>query len=169
MALISKRWAWCWRMSWCACSRAARRRSQWFSGGLAAWQQRIVTTYIEEHLAEPILLATLAELARLSTYHFCRAFKQSLGLPPHRYHTSRRIDHAKTLLAKPAPSVTEIGMDRRLQRDELLHRRVPQGHRTYAERLSPEPRLTTSSNLPKRSPAKQGHRISSMISRLIRP
>lgn len=58
-------------------------------GGLAAWQQRIVTTYIEEHLAEPILLATLAELAGLSTYHFCRAFKQSFGLPPHRYHTSR--------------------------------------------------------------------------------
>ena len=75
-------------------------------GGLAAWQQRIVTTYIEEHLAEPILLATLAELAGLSTYHFCRAF----GLPPHRYHTSRRIEHAKTLLAKPALSVTDIGM-----------------------------------------------------------
>ena len=26
-------------------------------GGLAAWQQRAVTAYIEEHLAEPILLA----------------------------------------------------------------------------------------------------------------
>src|ERR1700730_1843682 len=51
-------------------------------GGLAAWQQRVVTTYIEEHLAEPIALATLAELAGLSPYHFCRAFKQSFGLPP---------------------------------------------------------------------------------------
>ena len=61
-------------------------------------------------MAEPILLATLAELAGLSTYHFCRAFKQSFGLPPHRYHTSRRIEHAKTLLAKPALSVTNIGM-----------------------------------------------------------
>jgi len=79
-------------------------------GGLAAWQERIVTTYIEEHLAEPILLATLAELAGLSTYHFCRAFKQSFGLPPHRYQTSRRIEHAKTLLAKPPLSVTDIGM-----------------------------------------------------------
>ena len=79
-------------------------------GGLAAWQQRIVTTYIEEHLAEPILLATLAELAGLSAYHFCRAFKQSFGLPPHRYHTSRRIEHAKTLLATPSRSVTDIGM-----------------------------------------------------------
>jgi AraC family transcriptional regulator len=46
----------------------------------------------------------------LSPYYFCRAFKQSLGMPPHRYHNSRRIEHAKTLLAKPELSVTEIGL-----------------------------------------------------------
>jgi AraC family transcriptional regulator len=79
-------------------------------GGLAGWQQRIVTAYIEDHLADPISLANLAELVGLSTYHFCRAFKQSFGIPPHRYHTSRRIDRAKALLAKPAPSVTKIGL-----------------------------------------------------------
>ena len=30
-------------------------------------------------------------------------------MPPHRYHNSRRIEHAKTLLAKPVSSVTSIG------------------------------------------------------------
>jgi AraC family transcriptional regulator len=79
-------------------------------GGLAGWQQRIVTAYIEEHLTEQIPLATLARLVRLSPYHFCRAFKQSFGLPPHRYHNQRRIEQAKLLLAKPAPSVTDIGL-----------------------------------------------------------
>jgi len=79
-------------------------------GGLAAWQQRAVTAYIEEHLAEPISLATLAHLVGLSSYYFCRAFKQSLGMPPHRYHSFRRIEHAKSLLAKPASSVTDIGL-----------------------------------------------------------
>jgi AraC family transcriptional regulator len=79
-------------------------------GGLAAWQQRVVTSYIDEHLAEPVPLAKLAELAGLSTYHFCRAFKQSFGIPPHRYHTSQRIDRAKALLAKPSFSVTDIGL-----------------------------------------------------------
>ena len=79
-------------------------------GGLAAWQQRIVACHIEDHLAEPIPLATLAELVGLSTYHFCRALKQSFGIPPHRYHTSRRIERAKALLTKPAPSVTSIGL-----------------------------------------------------------
>ena len=78
-------------------------------GGLAAWQQRAVTAYIEEHLAEPISLATLARLVRLSPYYFCRAFKRSLGLPPHRYHSNRRIEHAKRLLAEAAPSVTDVG------------------------------------------------------------
>ena len=79
-------------------------------GGLAGWQQRIVTSYIEEHLSEQIPLATLARLVRLSPYYFCRAFKQSLGMPPHRYHNSRRIEHAEALLAKPELSVTEIGL-----------------------------------------------------------
>jgi AraC family transcriptional regulator len=78
-------------------------------GGLAAWQQRTVIAHIEDHLAEPISLATLAQLVRLSPYHFCRAFKQSFGMPPHRYHTGQRIERAKTLLAKPDPSVTDIG------------------------------------------------------------
>jgi AraC family transcriptional regulator len=79
-------------------------------GGLAAWQQRIVTNYIEGHLAEPIALATLARMVDLSPYYFCRAFKQSLGLPPHRYHNYRRIERAKLLLAKPAHSVTDVGL-----------------------------------------------------------
>jgi AraC family transcriptional regulator len=78
-------------------------------GGLAAWQQRSVVAYIEDHLAEPILLATLAQLVRLSPHYFCRAFKQSFGMPPHRYHTHRRIERAKSLLAAPARSVTDIG------------------------------------------------------------
>jgi AraC family transcriptional regulator len=78
-------------------------------GGLAAWQQRTAVAYIEDHLAESISLATLAQLVRLSPYHFCRAFKQTFGIPPHRYHTNQRIERAKSLLAKSDPSVTDIG------------------------------------------------------------
>ena len=79
-------------------------------GGLAGWQQRIVTGYIEEHLAERIDLGTLAQLARLSRFHFCRAFKKSFGMPPYRYQINRRMEHAKLLLAEPAASVTDIGL-----------------------------------------------------------
>lgn len=79
-------------------------------GGLAAWQKRVVAAYIEEHLDEPIPLAKLAQLVQLSPYHFCRTFKQSFGVPPHRYHMNRRIERAKEMLAKPAICVTDIGL-----------------------------------------------------------
>lgn len=80
-------------------------------GGLASWQRRVVAQYLEENLSEQISLAKLAELAALSPFHFSRAFKQSFGMPPHRYHTSRRIERAKMLLAKPSLSVTEIALE----------------------------------------------------------
>jgi AraC family transcriptional regulator len=79
-------------------------------GGLAVWQQRIVANYIDEHLAESVSLAALAKLVNLSSYYFCRAFKQSFGVPPHRYHTLRRIDRAKIMLANPDRSVTETAL-----------------------------------------------------------
>ena len=81
-----------------------------FRGGLAGWQQRALAIHIEEHLAGPIPLATLAQVARLSPYHFSRAFKQTFGIPPHRFHTHRRIERAKSLLADPEVSVTWVGM-----------------------------------------------------------
>ena len=79
-------------------------------GGLACWQQKRVATYIEEHVADHVPLATLAELARLSPYHFSRSFKHSFGVPPHRYHATRRIERAKQLLANRDLSVTTIAL-----------------------------------------------------------
>jgi AraC family transcriptional regulator len=80
------------------------------SGGLPAWQRKRLVEFIDEHLAEEVSLATLAELVNLSLFHFARAFKQSFGVPPHRYHSARRMDRARSLLLRPALSVTQIGM-----------------------------------------------------------
>jgi AraC family transcriptional regulator len=80
-------------------------------GGLAARQQRRIVEFIEEHLADDFPLATLANLAQLSTYHFARAFKRSFGIPPHRYHTNRRIERARALLADPKTSVADVALE----------------------------------------------------------
>ncbi|MGA7327741.1 MAG: AraC family transcriptional regulator [Rhodomicrobium sp.] len=79
-------------------------------GGLAAWQKRRAAAYLEEHLAEEVPLPELAAIAGLSPFHFSRAFKESFGVPPHRYHMIRRIERAKELLAHRGISVTEAGL-----------------------------------------------------------
>jgi AraC family transcriptional regulator len=80
------------------------------NGGLAVWQGRKAIAYIEEHLAEPISLEALAGLVGLSVGYFCAAFRRSFGMPPHRYQRSQRIQCAKSLLAKRAASVTDVGL-----------------------------------------------------------
>jgi AraC family transcriptional regulator len=79
-------------------------------GGLAGWQIRAVTGYVEEHLDEQIALGVLARVARLSQCHFCRAFKQSLGITPLQYLLQRRVQWAKALLSERANSTTEVGL-----------------------------------------------------------
>jgi AraC family transcriptional regulator len=88
------------------CRRADRHPL--IKGGLASWQCKAVCDYIEENLHQEISLAELAAIAHLSPYHFCRAFKETVGEPPHRYQMSRRIERAKTLLAKPSLSVSDV-------------------------------------------------------------
>ena len=80
-------------------------------GGLAAWQRRTVAQYIREHLGESISVAALASLARLSRYHFGRAFKVSFGTSPHRFHSQLRFERAKALLSGSPLSVTEIALE----------------------------------------------------------
>ena len=90
--------------------RTAPATTRPLRGGLPVWQQKRIIEFVEEHLAEEISLADLAELVDLSLYHFARAFTQSFGVPPHRYHMAQRIERARSLLEKPALSVTQIGI-----------------------------------------------------------
>lgn len=77
-------------------------------GGLAPWQVRRTTDFMHSNLGRNIALKELAELVGLSPFHFARAFKQSVGDPPHRYLARRRIERACELLAASELSVIEI-------------------------------------------------------------
>lgn len=77
-------------------------------GGLAPWQVRRVTEYIEENLSSSIRLQDLAGIARLSHSHFCRAFKESLGQPAHAYVMSRRVQRAQGLMLSTGESLSQI-------------------------------------------------------------
>lgn len=69
-----------------------------------------VKDYVEGHLEEEITIAQLAAVACLSRHHFARAFRQATGMPPHRYVSSRRLDHAKHLLSCSNTSLAEIAL-----------------------------------------------------------
>ena len=80
-------------------------------GGLAPGALKRVQTHVEQSLAEKIELADLAAIAKLSECHFSRAFKQSTGMPPHRYLMVRRVQAAAALIRETNRSLTEISLE----------------------------------------------------------
>ncbi len=76
--------------------------------GLTGATLKRLFAHVEEHLAQPLRLAQLAALARLSEDHFVRAFRAAVGQTPHQYVLERRIDHTKRLLATSALPVVDI-------------------------------------------------------------
>jgi AraC-like DNA-binding protein len=81
-----------------------------YRGGLTPRQVRIVTDYLESHLPESIDLADLAYIAGLSPSHFHRAFRATMGAPPHRWLTGRRIRRAQELMLNPERSLADIAL-----------------------------------------------------------
>jgi AraC family transcriptional regulator len=80
-------------------------------GGLAPWQIRKVTSHVEAHLDRPIRNEDLAALVRLNPSHFGRAFRNSLGEPPHEYVIRRRVERAQGLMLSTDASLSEIALD----------------------------------------------------------
>lgn len=54
--------------------------------------------YLDQHFAADIGLDRLAELSRLSTFHFVRSFRSGYGLSPIAYRNQRRVMEARRLL-----------------------------------------------------------------------
>ena len=79
-------------------------------GGLPPGGLRRVKEHIAAHLGEDLTLEILAALAGLSVHHFARAFKVSVGLPPHRYLLQQRIQKAAELLKSGELPVTDIAL-----------------------------------------------------------
>ena len=73
-------------------------------------QARRVLDYIESGLSRELTLSELAGVAELSLHHFARMFKQTIGLPPHRYVLERRLENAKTMLRASQTSLVEISL-----------------------------------------------------------
>ena len=67
-----------------------------------------VLDYVEANLRDDMALADLAKLVAMSPGHFAHLFRQTTGLPPHRYVLERRVERAKALLRDTDLPITEI-------------------------------------------------------------
>ena len=72
------------------------------------WKIDQVRRYIDENLQRPLTLPELASLARMSTFHFARTFKEVTGHSPHSFIVSRRLEAAKSMLASDDLSIAQI-------------------------------------------------------------
>ncbi len=79
-------------------------------GGLASSSLNRVIETIDDDPSADLSLADLAKLAGLSIPHFCRAFRQTLGCPPHAFIVKRRIDKAKDCLQSTEAALTEVAL-----------------------------------------------------------
>ena len=79
-------------------------------GGLSPALTHRICEYIEAHLDEKISLDSLAGMAGLSAHHFARAFRQSVGKPPHGYLLHRRLEHVEQLLRDTRLPLSQIAL-----------------------------------------------------------
>jgi AraC family transcriptional regulator len=78
------------------------------NGGLPQRKLRQAIAYINEHLAEDLSIAAIADELKMSQYYFSRLFKQSTGESPYQYVMRQRIEQAKYLLKITSLSVAAI-------------------------------------------------------------
>lgn len=79
--------------------------------GLAPWQVRRVLAHIEANLGTPIRNKDLAAIARLSTFHFNVAFRNSVGESPHAHIIRRRVERAQGLMLSTDKSLSDIAAE----------------------------------------------------------
>ena len=70
-----------------------------------------VIDFIESNLDQRLTLDELAALARLSVPHFKVLFRETLGVPVHRYVVQRRVERAKALLLQGKLSTAQVALE----------------------------------------------------------
>jgi AraC family transcriptional regulator len=67
-------------------------------GKLSAWQLRAVVDFIHAHLDDEVPLVALADIARVSPFHFAREFRATVGSSPHQFVLRQRIQRSLHLM-----------------------------------------------------------------------
>ncbi|GLR83434.1 helix-turn-helix domain-containing protein [Bradyrhizobium iriomotense] len=80
------------------------------ASGLAPWQAKRACERLESDLGGKLTLQDIAAELGLSVSHFSRAFRTSIGLPPHQWLLRQRVSTAKQLMANRNLTLADIAL-----------------------------------------------------------
>jgi AraC family transcriptional regulator len=95
-----------------------------------------IKDYVVAHLAEPIEVTKLAELAGRSPFHFSRVFARSVGMTPHRYVVHLRLRAAIERVRAGRIGLAEIAAETGFADQSHLSRWVRRVHGVSPSELS---------------------------------
>jgi len=67
-----------------------------------------VMTFIDDNITLDLSVSTLAQVAGMSSFYFCRSFKQSTGITPHQFVLARRMELARQLLLQEPMRLMQV-------------------------------------------------------------
>ncbi len=79
-------------------------------GGLAPWQEKRVKEMLGDQLRGDLTIRELSEACAMSPTHFARAFKRTIGVPPHQWLVNQRVETAKHLLRTTREPISNIAL-----------------------------------------------------------
>ncbi len=80
------------------------------AGGLAPWQSRRACDMMTSNLQGDLTLADIAQACGVSVSYFLRAFRRTMGAPPHKWLMNERVRRAKELLCWSKLSLSEVAL-----------------------------------------------------------
>jgi len=78
---------------------------------LTRQQMKRVTEYILAHLVQPLSLETLAQQVGYSSYHFAQLFRETMGVTPHQFVLSQRLERARHLLVQTDLPLSQVTLE----------------------------------------------------------
>ena len=81
-----------------------------FSRSFTSKHYKKVLDYVAQNYSGNVTLDKVAEVANMSSYHFSRLFKQTIGQSPHQFVMSYRIEQAKKMLKDMNRGMLDIAL-----------------------------------------------------------
>ena len=118
-------------LGWALTAHLLRRSSSAVArlhAGLPKRRLHRVLDYVRENLSQDLSLRELASVAGVSTTQFKTQFRQSMGVPVHRYVVAQRVESAVDMLVNSSLPVSQIALHAGFYNQSHLSRHLQRLH-----------------------------------------